>query len=304
MRKINLTEMHDVVKKAQLTPGNVVTLTVVRASDFGVFFDAGTGNTNDDILLHKQQQIGDGVAIGDEVTVYLYLDPKGRLTASMRLPKLEVGQVARVSVINTTKDGAFVDIGAERGVFMPFAGMRGNLKCGDKVWVKLYVDKSGRSAVSMEVEDELRQAAVPAVHAKIGDMVTGSLYNFSEEGAFLFTSERYIAFLHNSEFSIRPKVGEEITARITHVRDDGRINVSMRPLKQTAMEIDAAAILALLYSRNGKMPYGDDTAPELIKERFGISKSAFKRALGNLIRTGYVEQREGWTYLLEITEEE
>jgi len=288
----------------KLTPGSVVTLKVVRASEFGVFFDAGTGNTNDDILLHKLQQIGDEVAIGDDVKVYLYLDPKGRLTASMHLPKMEIGQVARVEVINTTKDGAFVDIGAERGVFMPFAGMRGNLKRGDKVWVKLYIDKSGRSAVSMEVEDELRRAAVPATDAKIGDMVTGSLYNFNEQGAFLFTTQRYIAFLHNSEFIVRPMVGEEITARITHVRADGRINVSMRPLKQTAIDIDAENILSLLYSRNGKMPYGDNTAPELIKERFNISKSAFKRALGQLIKTGYVEQREGWTYLMETQEKE
>jgi len=288
----------------KLTPGSVVTLKVVRASEFGVFFDAGTGNTNDDILLHKLQQIGDEVAIGDDVKVYLYLDPKGRLTASMHLPKMEIGQVARVEVINTTKDGAFVDIGAERGVFMPFAGMRGNLKRGDKVWVKLYIDKSGRSAVSMEVEDELRRAAVPATDAKIGDMVTGSLYNFNEQGAFLFTTQRYIAFLHNSEFIVRPMVGEEITARITHVREDGRINVSMRPLKQTAIDIDAESILSLLYSRNGKMPYGDNTAPELIKERFNISKSAFKRALGQLIKTGYVEQREGWTYLIETQEKE
>lgn len=288
----------------KLTPGSVVTLTVVRASDFGVFFDAGTGNTNDDILLHKLQQTRDDVAIGDEVKVYLYLDPKGRLTASMHLPKMEIGQVARVKVINTTKDGAFVDIGAERGVFMPFAGMRGNLKCGDMVWVKLYVDKSGRNAVSMEVEDELRRAAVPATNVKIGDMVTGSLYNFNDQGAFLFTTERYIAFLHNSEFTVRPMVGEEITARITHVREDGRINVSLRPLKQSAIEVDAANILSLLYSRNGKMPYGDNTAPELIKERFNISKAAFKRALGQLIRTGYVEQREGWTYLLETLEKE
>ncbi len=283
----------------KLTPGSVVTLKVVRSSEFGVFLDAGTGNTNDDILLHKQQQTIDTVAIGDEIPVYLYLDPKGRLTASMRLPKMQVGQVARVTVINTTRDGAFVDIGAERGVFMPFAGMRGNLKRGDKVWVKLYIDKSGRPAVSMEVEDELRRASVPATDAKIGDMVTGSLYNYNEQGAFLFTQERYIAFMHTSEIVTRPNVGDEITARITHIREDGRINVSMRPLKQEAINTDADAILALLYSRNGKMPYSDDTSAEIIKERFQISKSAFKRALGSLIRTGYVEQREGWTYLLE-----
>ncbi len=283
----------------KLTPGSVVTLKAVRSSEFGIFLDAGTGNTNDDILLHKLQQTTDTVAIGDEIPVYLYLDPKGRLTASMRLPKMQVGQVARVTVINTTRDGAFVDIGAERGVFMPFAGMRGNLKRGDKVWVKLYIDKSGRPAVSMEVEDELRRASVPATDAKIGDMITGSLYNYNEEGAFIFTKERYIAFMHRSEITTRPNVGDEITARITHIREDGRINVSMRPLKQEAIDTDGDAILSLLHSRNGKMPYSDDTSPEIIKEKFHISKSAFKRALGRLIKTGYVEQRDGWTYLLE-----
>jgi len=290
----------EIENKSKLTPGSVVTLKVVRASEFGVFLDAGTGNTNDDILLHKQQQGTETVAIGDEIPVYLYLDPKGRLTASLKLPKMQVGQVARVTVINTTRDGAFVDIGAERGVFMPFAGMRGNLKRGDKVWVKLYIDKSGRPAVSMEVEDELRIASVPATDAKIGDLVTGSVYNYNEEGAFLFTKERYIAFMHKSEITTRPNVGDEITARITHVREDGRINVSMRPLKQEAISADADAILSLLHSRNGKMPYSDATSPEIIKERFHISKAAFKRALGNLIKTGYVEQREGWTYLREL----
>jgi len=290
----------EIENTSKLTPGSVVTLKVVRASEFGVFLDAGTGNTNDDILLHKQQQGTETVAIGDEIPVYLYLDPKGRLTASLKLPKMQVGQVARVTVINTTRDGAFVDIGAERGVFMPFAGMRGNLKRGDKVWVKLYIDKSGRPAVSMEVEDELRIASVPATDAKIGDLVTGSVYNYNEEGAFLFTKERYIAFMHKSEITTRPNVGDEITARITHVREDGRINVSMRPLKQEAISADADAILSLLHSRNGKMPYSDATSPEIIKERFHISKAAFKRALGNLIKTGYVEQREGWTYLREL----
>jgi predicted RNA-binding protein (virulence factor B family) len=292
-------------EKNKLTPGSVVTLKAVRTSEFGIFLDAGTGNTNDDILLHKQQQIAEtALAVGDEVPVYLYLDPKGRLTASMRLPKMQVGQVARVTVINTTRDGAFVDIGAERGVFMPFAGMRGNLKRGDKVWVKLYIDKSGRPAVSMEVEDELRRASIPATDAKVGDMVTGSLYNYTEEGAFLFTKERYIAFMHTSEIIARPNVGQEITARITHVREDGRINVSMRPLKQESIHTDADKILELLHSRNGKMPYSDATSPEIIKERFHISKAAFKRALGNLIKTGYVEQREGWTYLLNYEETE
>ena len=115
------TENKDTVK---YLPGTVAQLTVARESEFGVFLDAKTGDTNDDILLHKTQQTAP-VKVGDTVKVFLYLDPKRRLTASMRVPKMREGQVARLKVINTTKDGAFLDVGAERGVFMPFAGMFG-----------------------------------------------------------------------------------------------------------------------------------------------------------------------------------
>lgn len=285
--------MNNTVK---LKPSSIATLKVVRDSDMGVFLDAMTGNTSDDILLHKTQQTKP-IAIGEEVNVFLYLDPKGRLTASMRTPKMREGQIARVNVINVSKDGAFVDVGAERGIFMPFAGMRGNLKIGEKVWVKLYTDKSGRLAVTMEVEDEMRRASKPAVDVKIGDVVTGTVYNYTDQGAFVFTDERYIAFLHKGEIMDRPTVGQEITGRITFIREDGRINISMRPQKENAIEIDAERILAYLQERNGKMPYGDNTAPEVIKDKFNISKASFKRALGYLLRNDKVEQIDGWTYL-------
>lgn len=284
-----------------LKPGTVHTLTVARIGELGAFLDVGTGRTTDDILLHRAQQTRE-VAIGEAIPVYLYLDPHRRLTASMRLPRMRKGQVARAEVINTTRDGAFVDIGAERGVFMPFAGMRGKLHRGEKVWVKLYRDKSDRLAVTMEVEDELQRAARPATGIKVGDMVTGSVYNFTEEGAFLFTGDRHIAFLHKNEMTVRPKVGEEITTRVTFLRPDGKINVSQRPVKEEAMDVDATAILAVLRSRGGAMPYGDDTPPAVIKQKFAISKAAFKRALGRLMKDDRIEQRQGWTYLKESGE--
>ncbi len=283
---------------SELKPGAVRTLTVARTGELGAFLDAGTGKTTDDILLHRAQQTRE-VTVGEELPVYLYLDPKGRLTASMRLPQMKEGQVARAAVINTTKDGAFVDIGAERGIFMPFAGMKGRVRQGDKVWIKLYHDKSGRLAVTMEVEDELRKAARPAAAVKLGDQITGSVYNITDEGAFLFTADRHIAFLHHSETAARPRLGAEITARATYIRDDGRINISTRPVKEAAMDIDAEAILAMLRSRGGSIPYSDATPSDIVKQKFAISKAAFKRALGRLMKAGLAEQREGWTYLTE-----
>ncbi|WP_346355934.1 CvfB family protein [Azotosporobacter soli] len=284
------------------SPGQVAVLKVVRMSDLGAFLDGGTGNTSEDILLYKERMPAE-IKIGDEVEVYLYLDPKGRLAASTKLPKMKEGQVARVQVINTTKDGAFVDIGAERGVFLPFAGMRGRLKEGDRIWVKLYTDKSGRPAVTMEVEDELRRASKPATTAKLGDWLEASIYNAGEDGWFLFVMpERYLAYLHRSEAIGQLLVGHEVKVRVTFIREDGRINVSMRLPKEDAIDKDAQAILDVLEARQGRMPYGDTTSAEVVREKFSMSKAAFKRSLGRLMRDGRVRQEEGWTMLLEPKE--
>ena len=118
----------------QYKAGDVVTLKVSRISEMGAFLDAGTGNTSDDILLHKQQQ-QTPVKAGDEVRVYLYLDPHKRLTASMKLPKMKEGQLGYAKVISVTKDGGFVDIGAERGVFLPYTEMLGRVNPGQKIWI-------------------------------------------------------------------------------------------------------------------------------------------------------------------------
>ena len=279
--------------------GDVCELKVVRENEMGAFLDAGTGNTSDDILLHKQQQ-DTPVKVGDIVKVYLYLDPHGRMTASRKLPKMREGQLGYVKVLSVTRDGGFVDIGAERGVFLPYSEMRGHVSPGQLVWVKLYRDKTGRQAVSMRVEEEMVRASKPAVDVKVGDEITGTVYNILPEGFFLITMERYIAFIHRSEVpGGRLDFGQKITGRIAFVREDGRINLSLRPQKEKARVLDADLILSLLEKRKGSMPYGDDTPAEIIKDVFGISKSAFKRALGKLMKDGKVKQENGWTSLIE-----
>ena len=283
-------------KRRSVHEGMVAVMRVARLGEMGAFLDAETGNTSDDVLLHSQQQTAP-VAVGDEVEVFLYRDPKRRLTASMRVPKMKEGQIARMKVVNVSKDGAFLDVGAERGIFMPFAGMRGRPRIGERVWAKLYTDKSGRLAVTMEVEDEMRRASKPAEGVKVGDSVTGEIYNYTDSGAFLFSKERYIVFIDNKEMKVRPRVGETVTARVTFIREDGRLNASLREIKEKAMVSDGEEILALLRERKGKMPYSDATSPEIIRDKFGVSKAAFKRALGRLLKEGKIEQRDGWTYL-------
>ncbi len=284
--------------KESYQPGNEYDMRVARQSALGAFLDAGTGNLSDDILLHAAQQTGP-VKIGDTVRVSLYLDPKKRLAASMRLATLKEGEVGRMPVISTSNIGAFVSIGAERGVFLPFSEMRGRVKQGQVVWVKLYRDKTGRPAVSMKVEEELKELSKSATEAKKGQCVTGWVYNDLEDGWLLFTEEKYIAYLHKDEAAGVLAMGEEITARITYIRPDGRINISQRPQKETAMQGDSEKIWDYLVGRGGKMPYGDATPPDIIKEKFGLSKASFKRALGQLMKENKLYQENGWTMAKE-----
>ena len=286
------------ISEVKYRPGDTVTLKVVRVSELGAFLDAGTGNTSDDILLHKQQQDHE-LQVGDQVTVWLYLDPRKRLTASTKLPKMKEGQLGYVKVLSVTRDGGFVDIGAERGIFLPYSEMHGHVDPDQMVWVKLYRDKTGRLATTMRVEEDLLKIAKPAEGIKVGDIVQGTIYNILPEGFFLLTRKRNIGFLHRSEaLGQRLNFGQLITARVTFLREDGHLNLSLRAQKEDALVPDAENILQVLQQRNGRMPYSDETAPNIIKAKFGISKAAFKRALGHLMKEGKVKQQDGWTILL------
>ena len=273
----------------RLKPETVAALKVVRTNEMGAFLDAGTGKTSDDILLHKAQQTAE-VSVGETVKVFLYLDPKKRLTASMRVPKMREGQIARLKIINVTGDGAFVDVGAERGIFMPFAEMRGRPQVGEIVWAKLYTDKSGRLAVSMKVSDEIRRASKPAEGIKRGDKVKGAVFNITEAGAFVFSEQRNIVFIARKEISRELRVGEVVEARVTFVREDGRLNASLLNQKENALEVDAEKIFAFMQRNGGAMNFHDKTSPEKIRAVFRLSKAAFKRAVGHLLSQRRVEK--------------
>ncbi|MBQ3335801.1 MAG: S1 RNA-binding domain-containing protein, partial [Selenomonadaceae bacterium] len=251
--------------------------------------DAGTGKTSDDILLHKAQQTAE-VSVGETVKVFLYLDPKKRLTASMRVPKMREGQIARLKIINVTGDGAFVDVGAERGIFMPFAEMRGRPQVGEIVWAKLYTDKSGKLAVSMKVSDEIRRASKPAEGIKRGDKIKGAVFNITEAGAFVFSEQRNIVFIARKEISRELRVGEVVEARVTFVREDGRLNASLLNQKENALEVDAEKIFDFMQRNGGAMNFHDKTSPEKIRAVFRLSKAAFKRAVGHLLSQRRIEK--------------
>lgn len=160
-------------------------------------------------------------------------------------------------------------------------------------------DRQKLSSSERLTRKEIFLKSRPAENVKRGDLLRGTVYNVTDEGAFVLTEDNYLGFIHQSEQEMALKQGMSVEGRVVFVRADGRVNLSLKPLKEISRVVDADKILNYLRNRNGSMPFNDSSPPDVIKERFGISKAAFKRAVGKLLKDGLVEKKEGWIILKE-----
>lgn len=284
-----------------LKPGTSITLPIVRETEFGYFLHAE--KENEDILLHERE-VTRPITVGEYVEVYLYHDSKGRIAATMEEPILQKGEMAWLEVVSIKKGhGLFCYNGISRDLFVSID----ELPLDRNVWpipkdrlpLSITWDKRGRVMGKIVRGEEMEAYAEKAPAIMRHKEVYGVVYQYVSEGARIFTDDKYLAFLHEDEMTIQPRIGEYIRTRVTFVREDGRINVTTKPLRSVQQEMDAEEIYAYLKDRDGAMPYSDDTSPDIIRTRFKMSKGAFKRALGKLMKERKIEQREGWTYLKE-----
>lgn len=282
-----------------LRAGTMVQLKIERSAPFGYFLSDG----QHEILLHQSETVGN-VKAGQEVEVFLYHDHQNRLTATMETPKLTLGQVGWLEIRDITpRLGAFLNNGIAKDLLLPqdeLPSMRERWpKKGFMLFVKIDHDRQGRMLARLGTEEDIQTVAKPAdpnVHHK---EVLGRVYNETQLGAFILTEEGYVGLIHRSDMTHPLSLGARVSARVIKVREDGRLNLSMRPSKEVSYSIDAEMIYTHLKERDGRMPYGDHSDAEVIKMKFDMSKSAFKRALGKLMKDGLIEQKDGWTYIKE-----
>lgn len=263
--------------------GKIQTLRIVRFRDFGAYLAESDAPDADSVLLPKKQ-LPEGVKEGDELTVFLYKDSAGRPIATTKKPLLTVGETGKLTIREITQIGAFLDIGLERDVLLPFREREGEIKPGQSVLAALYVDHSGRLAATMRVYPYLRAAE----SYRTDDVVQGTVYEIRDMGVFVAVDDRYFGLIPRSEVYEHFSIGQEISARVMRVREDGKLDLSPRKKAFQQMGDDAARIMEALAAAGGTLPYGDGSDPEKIREVFGISKSAFKRALGRLLREGKI----------------
>ena len=261
--------------------GKTQVLTVVKKVDFGVYL----GNDEERVLLPKKQ-VPAGIELGDPIEVFLYKDSDDRLIATTNKPMLEVGEIAVLEVADTGKFGAFLSWGLEKDLFLPFKQQTAKVMKGDKCLVSLYIDKSERLCATMRVYDMLSQ---DSPYQK-DDMVEGIIYDSSEEfGMFVAVDNKYTALIPKKEAFGRLRVGQTVKARVTAVKADGKLDLSVREKIPMQMDKDAEMILRAMESCGGTLPFTDKADPEIIKREFGLSKNAFKRAVGRLLKEQKIE---------------
>lgn len=259
-------------------------LMVVKKVDFGVYL-----GTNDDKVLLPKKQVPKDVEVGDPIEVFLYKDSSDRLIATTQEPKITLDQMAVLKVVDTGKIGAFLDWGLEKDLLLPFREQTAKVKKGDEVLAALYVDKSGRLCATMKIYHKLKSDSP----YKKDDQVEGIVYEISDNfGVFVAVDNQYSALIPKREDGGRLKVGDRVHARVSKVREDGKLDLSVREKAFLQMDADADAIVKRMEEYGGKLPFTDKADPELIKKEFGFSKNAFKRAVGRLLKEGRVEISE------------
>lgn len=267
--------------------GKKQTLSIVKKTEFGVYL--GERENGQERVLLPKKEVPEGAGIGDEIEVFLYRDSKDRMIATVREPLLMMDAPAVLTVKEVTKIGAFLDWGLEKDLFLPFREQTRRVRPGESCLVSLYVDKSGRLCATMNVYEALRTDS--PYHKD--DHASGTIYEISGEfGVFVAVDNLYSGLIPKKEAAGEFHIGDTVNVRITDVKPDGKLDLSAREKAYLQMDEDAQHIMNVIEEFSGVLPFNDKASPEVIKRELGLSKNAFKRGVGRLLKEGRIEITE------------
>ena len=267
--------------------GDSQELYVVKEVGFGVYL--GEEKDAAEKVLLPGKEVPEGTKAGDRLEVFLYKDSKDRLIATMRTPKIRLGETAVLHVADTGKIGAFLDWGLEKDLFLPYKEQTKRVQPGEECLVALYIDKSSRLCATMKVYEYLKKDSPYQKDEK----VTGRIYEISENfGVFVAVDDCYSGLIPAKEAQGKYRVGDILNLRVTRVKEDGKLDLTDKEKIPQQMEKDAEAVMKVIEEFEGVLPFNDKVSPEIIKREFGLSKNAFKRAVGRLLKQGRIEITE------------
>lgn len=232
---------------------------------------------NNRVLLAKGE--GEDLKVGDEVEAFVY-NIHEEFEATLKRPYAQVGDLKKLKIVDKAKVGYFVDNGIGKDIFLPFKESYGRLTVGEEYLLYLYHDKSDRLALTMNIKDKL----LVNDKYKVNDIVKGTIYSMGRPGAFVAIDNKYDGMIPAEEIKGIYKIGDEVEARVQRILQTGFITLTLREKAYKQIDADADLILELLEDNGGVLEIGDKSNPEIIKDLTGLSKKAYKRAVGHLYK--------------------
>jgi hypothetical protein len=258
--------------------GRLNTLHVLREVEFGVYLD---GEELGDILLPRRE-VPEGTKVGDALEVFVYFDSKDIIIASTKKPKAQVGEFASLRVVDTNKMGAFLDWGLPKDVLVPFREQSHTLKINEKYVFYIYHDRVSNRIVASAKLDKFLLKDLPDY--KVGQKVDLFIVNRTDLGYKAIIEEEYWGLIFKDQVFKTLEQGQKVAGYIKQIRSDGKIDLLLEQSGNKYIDGASQKILDALKANKGFLAMTDKTSPEVIYEKFGMSKKIFKRSLGSLYK--------------------
>ena len=280
--------------------GKKIPLYIVKITPMGLFLNEDPEELLNSAILPKedvQEIFGDEIPeLGGQVDVYCYRTKDSKLVVTTKAPLVENGEIGILKCVESNQYGAFLQWGYDKDVLLPFNEQFFPVKAGYKVTVGIYTDKTGRLCATQKLRKFLRTDS-PFVE---GDIVSGFIYDMKHDmGAFVAVNNKFFGLIMSNEVMPSMKIGSTISGRVTKVREDGKLNITVNKRIDFQMDEDSAKIYDILTKNDGFLPYHDKSNAETIRRVFDMSKKAFKRSIGKLYKEKRITIEEEGIRLIE-----
>lgn len=260
--------------------GKIHQLVVDRTDERGIWL-----RTEGEALLLPRKEANAAVEIGETLAVFLFRDKNGHLQATLRLPLAQVGECALLKVRSVGSPGAFLDWGVDKDLLVPLSQQPERMQAGRNYLVRIALDREGRPYASARLDDWLEEGCHDLAP---GDPVDLLLWTFTDLGAKVIVNHRYVGLVYRDELQGGMTPGIKLQGYVKRVREDGKLDITLRKVGTAAAEEARSVILAALQGENF-LALHDQSPPEEIQAHLGMSKKSFKKAVGSLFKAGLVE---------------
>jgi len=261
--------------------GEMQELEVAKKVDIGVYLKSEDNEKPEDRVLLPAKQVPADAKIGDRIKVFIYKDSNDRIIATVKRPRIVMGEIAALKVVEMSRIGAFLNWGLEKDLFLPFKEQIGDIKLNGEYMVGLYIDKSNRLCATMNLFKVLRTDSP----YKVNDLVKGTVFSLKRGlGAMVAVDGKYLGLIHEGELIKPLHSGQTVEVRVSNIKEDGKLDLSLKDAPKLQIDKDGEKIIKTLIRNKGSLSLNDDSSPEEINRVLGMSKSSFKKAVGHLMK--------------------